>query len=323
MEEGGPKMKVFISYSSKEYDRAFSLKQILEANGIGCWMAPQSIPSGSDYSQEIPRAIRECDVFLLLLSEASQDSKWVPKELDNAISGGKIIIPFHIDESQLNDAFNFFLSNVQRIEAFNRLSDAYRQLVIQIKALGGEPDYRNVVIDDDPAEKRHICPISFNSLPGKEYIMAKESDPQLPYQYGPIRIAHEKSFWVLTTVNNMCPDANAIAENVRLSVSINRMADNKTIIESVIRCPNAEPDISKHTIQFLCDQPVELEYVPQSAYLYSEYFGLHGSKGMLLSDDIMREKGVKLGFWEIDGRIPGGLHNSVTVSIQVNVRRIG
>lgn len=90
MEEGGHKMKVFISYSSKEYDRAFSLKQILEANGIGCWMAPQSIPSGSDYSQEIPRAIRECDVFLLLLSEASQDSKWVPKELDNAISGGKI-----------------------------------------------------------------------------------------------------------------------------------------------------------------------------------------------------------------------------------------
>ncbi len=41
-------MNVFISYSSDEYDKALPLKQMLERNDIDCWMAPDSIPSGSD-----------------------------------------------------------------------------------------------------------------------------------------------------------------------------------------------------------------------------------------------------------------------------------
>ena len=69
MKEQVAMMKVFISYSSKEYDEAYAIKQVLETNGISCWMAPQSIPSGSDYSHEIPRAIKSCEVFLLILSK--------------------------------------------------------------------------------------------------------------------------------------------------------------------------------------------------------------------------------------------------------------
>ena len=171
-------MRVFISYSSKEYDKASSLRQVLVANGINCWMAPQSIPSGGDYSQEIPKAIKACDIFLLLLSEAAQASKWVPKELDNAINQGKIIIPFHADASNLNDAFNFMLSNVQRIEAFNRLSDAYKQLVVYIKSIEGETDFSNVIVSNNNGEKRNISPISFNTMPGKSYIVAKEANPE-------------------------------------------------------------------------------------------------------------------------------------------------
>lgn len=314
-------MKVFISYSSKEYDKALSLKKVLEANKIDCWMAPQSIPSGGDYIKEIPQAIKACDIFLLLLTEASQVSTWVPKELDTAINGGKIIIPFHADESALCDAFNFMLSNVQRIEAFNRLSDAYKQLVIYIKSIEGETDFSNIVINDNSAGKKNIFPISFNTLPGRDYIAAKETRIDLPYRSGPIKIDHEKSYWVLATVNNMCPDDKAIAENVRLTMAIKKLSDYESVIESVISCPNAEPKVTKHSIQFLCDVPFELEYFEKSAYMYSEYYGLHSSKKMALTDDIMTEKGSVLGFWSVDGRIPGGLHNSVTVSIQVRVVR--
>ena len=184
-------MNVFISYSSKEYDKASALRQVLVANSIECWMAPQSIPFGGDYGQEIPKAIKSCDIFLLLLSESAQTSKWVPKELDNAINEGKIIIPFHADESNLNDAFNFMLSNVQRIEAFNRLSDAYKQLIVYIKSIEGETDFSNVVVNDYTEGKRIICPISFNTMPGKSYIAAKETNPELPYRSGPITINHD------------------------------------------------------------------------------------------------------------------------------------
>ena len=70
-------------------------------------MAPYSIPPGSDYGSEIPPAIKNCDVFVLVLSYASQDSVWVPKEVDMALSNRKPIIPVHIDNSDINDSFDF------------------------------------------------------------------------------------------------------------------------------------------------------------------------------------------------------------------------
>lgn len=126
---------VFVSYSSKESDAANEIKRILEINGVSCWIAPQSIPAGSDYAQEIPQAISKCKVLLLLLSKASQESIWVPKEVGTAISEGKIVIPFHIDDSDINAAFNFFLTNTQRISAYNRLTEAFQELIDRLKEL--------------------------------------------------------------------------------------------------------------------------------------------------------------------------------------------
>lgn len=124
---------VFISYSSHEIEIANQLKHILETNGVSCWMAPQSIPAGSDYGNEIPKAIEKCKVFLLLLSDASQNSNWVPKEVGLAIGKGKIVVPFQIDNTTISEAFNFYLTNSQRISAYNRMTEAYQELLNRLK----------------------------------------------------------------------------------------------------------------------------------------------------------------------------------------------
>ena len=56
-------------------------------------------------------AIENSSAVLLVLSDHSQKSTWVPKELDIAISSDKIIIPVHIDKSALNSKMRFRLSN--------------------------------------------------------------------------------------------------------------------------------------------------------------------------------------------------------------------
>lgn len=124
---------VFISYSSKDTDAANAVRMMLQNNGIDCWMAPESIAMGEDYSNAIPKAIEVCDLFLLILSANSQGSKWVPKELDSAISHNKPIIPFQIDSEALTTSFNFMLSNIQRIEAFYDLETSYAKLLAHIK----------------------------------------------------------------------------------------------------------------------------------------------------------------------------------------------
>ncbi len=84
------KKYVFISYSSAEYSEAKLVRDVLTENGIQCWMAPDSIPIGSSYAMEIGIAIENCEMFLLILSQKSQESAWVEKELDSAINGHKI-----------------------------------------------------------------------------------------------------------------------------------------------------------------------------------------------------------------------------------------
>ncbi len=79
------KCDVFISYSSKDSLIANEIKYNLKLHNISCWMAPQSIPTGSNYQTEVLNAIKNSKIFLLVLSENSQNSTYVKKELDLAI----------------------------------------------------------------------------------------------------------------------------------------------------------------------------------------------------------------------------------------------
>ena len=120
---------IFISYKSDEFNDALYIKNSLEKNGFSCWMAPMDIAGGSSYASQIPKAIENCKVFLLILSERAQNSKWVPKELDQAINSDKLIIPFMIDDCKLNNEFSFYLSNVQIYFAYKKIDETLQMLI--------------------------------------------------------------------------------------------------------------------------------------------------------------------------------------------------
>lgn len=138
------KMDVFISYKSEEKALAAQLRDLLITNGFSCWMAPESIPPSSDYASEISEAIDNCRIVLLVLSEMAQKSQWVPKEISHALHKKKPVIPFHIDESELVKPFDFTLTNVQRIEAYQRLEAAYQELLERISVLTGSSGLANI-----------------------------------------------------------------------------------------------------------------------------------------------------------------------------------
>ena len=126
---------VFISYSTKDQNQAETVRSILEKNGILCWMAPRDIPGGSNYTREIPIAIRSCQVFVLILSQNAQNSPWVLKELDSAVNCGKVILPFMLEDCQLNDEFNFLLTGAQRYAAYQKKMEAMETLINRIRAI--------------------------------------------------------------------------------------------------------------------------------------------------------------------------------------------
>lgn len=76
----------FLSYSVRDFDLVNSLRQQLEKEGVRCWMAPFSIPDGTNYAYMIELAIKHAHRFVLFLSDGAVNSVWVGKELKRAIS---------------------------------------------------------------------------------------------------------------------------------------------------------------------------------------------------------------------------------------------
>lgn len=131
--------KVFVSYSSKEFEIAEGIRSRIEEAGVATWMAPASIEGGTSYAEQIPRAIRTCDLFVLVLSRKAMASIWVSREVDRALNEGKRILPFVIENAPLTDEYNFYLTNVQRYPAYRDFEGELERMIGDIRLFLGIP----------------------------------------------------------------------------------------------------------------------------------------------------------------------------------------
>ncbi|MCR5835602.1 MAG: toll/interleukin-1 receptor domain-containing protein [Lachnospiraceae bacterium] len=102
---------IFISYSSMDQEIADKLVSCLEKRGLDCWIASRDIHEGS-YAKQIIQAIRGASVFIVLISKNSIVSEQVKNEIDrafNRIKEGMKIIPFILDNSELDEECEYYL----------------------------------------------------------------------------------------------------------------------------------------------------------------------------------------------------------------------
>lgn len=139
---------IFISYCSKNKTQADRIYEALTNQGLLCWYAPADIYGAERFTKVIPPAIRESRVFLLLMSPAAQESKWVHRELGVADQLDKPIFTFFLEEMTLNDEFNFVLQYDQHYPATlgfkEQLSRLFRELPRAMEESGTEPVHREV-----------------------------------------------------------------------------------------------------------------------------------------------------------------------------------
>ncbi|MBN2304089.1 MAG: TIR domain-containing protein, partial [Anaerolineae bacterium] len=72
--------RIFISYSRADEEFAKKLKTDLERLGADIWVDVESIPAGTDWSNEIQGGLDTCDVMILVVSPASMGSTNVQYE---------------------------------------------------------------------------------------------------------------------------------------------------------------------------------------------------------------------------------------------------
>ncbi|KFN43665.1 toll/interleukin-1 receptor domain-containing protein [Arenimonas oryziterrae] len=127
---------IFVSYASADRDVAFRIVGFLEGQGISCWVAPRDVSPGVEYGQAIIDAIEQARALVLVLSDQSNDSQFVRKEVERAVSKTKPVLPVRIREVNPSGALEFYISSAQWVDAWKSPMEQHLMpLVAAIKAM--------------------------------------------------------------------------------------------------------------------------------------------------------------------------------------------
>lgn len=107
---------VFISYSRQDAPIANAIRHYLEEAGIRCWIDIQGI-NDQDWAAEIMKALRQCDIYVIILSKNSISSEEVAKEVTQATHMCKYILPFKVDDEMLPDRLQYHLGPYHWLDA--------------------------------------------------------------------------------------------------------------------------------------------------------------------------------------------------------------
>jgi hypothetical protein len=117
--------KVFICHASNDKQVADAACAALEAQRIPCWIAPRSILAGEEYGKAIVDALGACEIVLLIFSGHANHSPHVRREIERAVSKGKIIVPFRIEDVLPSDAMEFAIGNTHWLDALTPPLERY------------------------------------------------------------------------------------------------------------------------------------------------------------------------------------------------------
>lgn len=119
---------LFISYSRREVPFIDTLLDALEDNGFQVWVDYQSLVPGRAWLDQILTGINTTDIFLLVVSKASIDSKNVEMEYQHALEQKKRIILLIFETVPLPAS----LQTCEWIDFRSSFNGRFKQLLIQL-----------------------------------------------------------------------------------------------------------------------------------------------------------------------------------------------
>jgi tetratricopeptide (TPR) repeat protein len=117
---------VFISYSSADHSIAEAACNVLESNGVACWIAPRNVDPGLPYAGQIIQGLRESKAAVLLFSQDANQSANVLREIEFAINEGIPVLSIRLDQTVMNDDLAYFLRVVHWHDVSGRTNDQER-----------------------------------------------------------------------------------------------------------------------------------------------------------------------------------------------------
>lgn len=146
---------VFISHSSKDGEVATELCGFLEDNGKKCFIAPRDIRYGHEYAEEIVNGIDNSETMVLMLSNNSNKSPHVLREVERAVSKSIPIIIYKLEEVELSKSMEYFLmthqwANVKAKDGFKNILEFVNEISDKLIS---DVNIKNIKDRNDISEK--------------------------------------------------------------------------------------------------------------------------------------------------------------------------
>jgi hypothetical protein len=118
--------RVFVSYSHSDDAFVVELTEKIAASGITCFKADRDIEPASVWTEAIWTAIRDCEVFLLVVTHKYLKSRWFDLEGGAAMASRKKVVLMlrHVERGEIPIPFDRFQSvDVQSSRQLDQLVD--------------------------------------------------------------------------------------------------------------------------------------------------------------------------------------------------------
>lgn len=126
------KYDLFISYATDNKNIADYIVDRIERREKCCFIAPRDVKTGSEYASEIISAISNSSAVLLVFSRKSNQSHYVLREINSAVSRNKPIIPLRIEDFLPSEAMEFYLGPTHWLDAFPQILDIHLDKIVNI-----------------------------------------------------------------------------------------------------------------------------------------------------------------------------------------------
>ena len=166
-------MKVFLSHSSENSKEVREVCALIEKEGYDCFLAPRDIRSGHEYAEEIIDGIDSSDVMLLFLSEKSNSSPHVLREVERAVSKKIPIVVYELEKVQLSKSMEYFLMTHQWVDT--EADKGYKSILTCLSGFSakdapeekqehasndaGEPHTYDLTNDDNKSDKSALISV--------------------------------------------------------------------------------------------------------------------------------------------------------------------
>jgi N-acetylneuraminic acid mutarotase len=135
---------VFLSFATEDADAAACVCEPLEADGIGCWLAPRDASgadgvsgtgqsSSADRAAETVQAIRDSSLVVLVFSASANSSLTVLREIERAIAYEKPVLSLHLDDVVPNASLEYYLNLWQWLDASAGLEAKLADIVAVVR----------------------------------------------------------------------------------------------------------------------------------------------------------------------------------------------